>query len=619
MIQRLLLLLKSALSARCLPWILALLALVIMSGTLGEGFLMDDYFHRAKLLGRLHEGSGDFLTVINDMFTLNRTPERLTEYQESGLIPWWASDSLRVSNWRPLTSLTHWLDYRFYPHWPAGMHAHSLLWFAGAVLAVTLLYRKLSGAVWIAGLAALMYLCDEANYYPVLWIANRNELIAVTFGVWAIYCHHQWRSVGAKKYLVGSTVLFLLSLLATEAGIAVFAYLIAYAFCLDGDPWRQRWKSLMPAFAILVLWHLVYNGLGHGVESCGAIIDPVHTPLAFARVAITRAPLLLMGAFGLAQPDFYLIFNPALKRIIVIASSAGLVVIGLLLIPVLRKDRTARFYGMGMFLSVWPICVTMPSTRNLMFVAIGGFGLVAHLLAFLAHRDRRSSPARFWRGVMWVLVVSLLLIHIPVALGTRLFQPKMTKIMIDLLVPDIPLDDNASGISDKRVIVVNAPNPFGMTYLPLIRQHQGKPLPLSIHTLAPSFAPLDIERPDIYTLVIRARAKNLFTCAHQSPFAHLNMFQTINRIWNADWDHIEQGQTKRLSHLSIQVRQVDELGIPLEVAFIFDRPLDDDVLVWITYDYQESRYRPFCIPGIGETRLLAGTNPSQTSNETYMH
>ena len=50
---------------RHLPLVLALLASVLMLWALDEGFIMDDYVHRAKFLGWLHEGSESFSHVLN--------------------------------------------------------------------------------------------------------------------------------------------------------------------------------------------------------------------------------------------------------------------------------------------------------------------------------------------------------------------------------------------------------------------------------------------------------------------------------------------------------------------------------------------------------------------------
>jgi len=606
MFRQTIIILRAFLAARSLPWVLALLAFVIMVGTLDEGFLVDDYVHRSKLLGRSYEGSGDFLNALNDMYAINRTESQISEFKQVGLMPWWTSPELRFSNWRPLTALTHWIDYQLFPHLPAAMHVHNLIWFALAVLAVTLLYRGVSGSTWAAGLAGLMYLLDEANYMPALWIANRNELIAVTFGAIAIICHHQWCKQGSRKHAAGSVMFLLMSLLATEAGIATFGYVIAYALCLDHDPWPKRLTRVIPGLTLIVLWRMIYNGLNHGVMECGAIIDPGRTPMVFARAVLERGPVLLMGQLGLAQPDLYGMSSSGLQLRLWIACVVGAVAVGLLLIPLLHSSLQARFYGLGMVLAAVPICATMPSSRNLMFVAIGGFGLIAQFLATLIQRADCLYRLRPLKIAAWTMVSVFLVLHVPVAALSRIPQPQMARMMTTYLVPHIPMDSIPTPLEEKDIVIINSPNPFCLFYTSLVREHQNKPLPRSIRALSPSFGALEVERPSANTLVIRAKRQSLFAYESTSHFGEIHLYRKINKICYANWDHLHPGHTQRLSNVSIQVNQVDKTGAPKEVTFSFDVSLEDASLVWVAYDHNNSRYRPFKIPEVGEKHEFTG-------------
>lgn len=604
MLMKIIIMLKALLAARSTPWVLALLAFVIMIGTLDEGFLVDDYVHRSKLLGRFYEGSGDFLNVLNDMYAINRTEAQVSDFKQTGLMPWWTSPELRYSNWRPLSAITHWIDYQLFPHLSAAMHVHNLIWFALAVFFVALLYRGLSDSLWIAGLAGLMYLLDEANYMPALWIANRNELIAVTFGAIAIIFHHQWYKQGLHKHAAGSLVFLLLSLLATEAGIATFGYMIAYSLCLDHSPWRKRLMRLMPGLILIVFWRITYNSLNHGVMDCGAIIDPGRTPIVFLRAVLERAPVLLMGQMGLGQPDIYGMSSPELQFKLLITSVVGAITVGMLLIPVLRSRCKARFYCLGMVLATLPICAALPSSRNLMFVAIGGFGLVAQFLAVLVKKANCLYRQRPLKIAAWTMASVFLFLHVPVAALSRIPQSQMARMMTTYLIPQIPTD--SIPIDDKDIVIINSPNPFCLFYTSLVWEHQNEPLPRSIRTLSPSFGALVVERPSAKTLVIRAKGQSLFAYESTSYFGEIHLYEKINKICYANWDHLHPEHTQRLSNVSIQVNQVDQTGAPKEVTFSFDVLLEDESIVWIEYDHNSSRYRPFKIPEVGRKHELIG-------------
>jgi len=76
------------------------------------------------------------------------------------------------------------------------MHLQSLLWFAGAVVAAAVFYRRLLLPVWVAGLAALLFAIDDAHGMPAVWLANRNASIGVFFGLVALIAHDGWRRDG---------------------------------------------------------------------------------------------------------------------------------------------------------------------------------------------------------------------------------------------------------------------------------------------------------------------------------------------------------------------------------------------------------------------------------------
>ena len=49
--------------------------------------------------------------------------------------------------------------------------------------------------------------------------------------------------------------------------------------------------------------------------------------------------------------------------------------------PLLRREPVARFWALGMVLSLIPICATFPMDRLLFFVGLGAAGLLAQFLA----------------------------------------------------------------------------------------------------------------------------------------------------------------------------------------------------------------------------------------------
>ena len=151
-------LIRRVLAHHYLPIGLAFFAVLITAPSLNKGWVADDWIHRTLLLGNepleaaglIDSGSHKLAVAVMHLFDWIRS-DRIKQYMDYGVLPWWTFKGLVVSFWRPLSSLTHWLDYRLWPNSAALMHAHSLLWFgafAGLAGLVPVVQRqdKISGA-----------------------------------------------------------------------------------------------------------------------------------------------------------------------------------------------------------------------------------------------------------------------------------------------------------------------------------------------------------------------------------------------------------------------------------------------------------------------------------------
>ena len=178
------------------PLIVAISSVVLALPALGAGWILDDYLHRTIFLE--HPEFRDLLGPPGEMFRFFRgDPVRTGRAMDIGIYPWWTDRTLKAEFLQAITVLTHRLDYMLWPDSPALMHAQSLFWLGTAVFAVAAYYRQILGATCVATVAALLYAVDDARGTTVGFIANRNVLIAVTFGAWALVCHDRYRRGGS--------------------------------------------------------------------------------------------------------------------------------------------------------------------------------------------------------------------------------------------------------------------------------------------------------------------------------------------------------------------------------------------------------------------------------------
>jgi hypothetical protein len=184
--------LRRIIGHRRLPFFVVVIAVILCAPSLWLGLQNDDHVLRLVLSDPPLDPEWTRSPVDAFAF-VNGDEELIRTALETGRLPWWTHPRLRLAFFRPVTSITHWIDFRIWPDLPWLMHLQSLLWFAGAIVAAALFYRRLLLPAWVAGLAALLFAVDNAHGMPAVWLANRNASIGVFFGLLALSAHDRWR------------------------------------------------------------------------------------------------------------------------------------------------------------------------------------------------------------------------------------------------------------------------------------------------------------------------------------------------------------------------------------------------------------------------------------------
>ena len=603
--------LKKLLEHRHLPAILAIGALLVMLPALKTGLMADDLVQRAvelrpdQLPARLRDAgippdSGSLGTVLRDLFPgINR----MAPVKNYGLLPWWTPDDMKLGLWRPLTAFTHWLDYRLFPDSPALMHAHNIAWFAAIVFLVTVMYRKLMGPGWAAGLAALLFLLDGYTYFPVMFVANRGFVLSLCFGLLCFYQHHQWRSAKSRSGCVLSPLFLALSLFANEGGASTLAFILAYALVLEPGGWRRRALTVLPAVFVIILWRTIYKLGGFGLFHVGLYIDPVTEPLAFAQVAIPRAMALLGGQITGVAPDLLFAIKPSLHPLVIALYSASVLAALAVFLPWVRRHKTAAFWLAVALLAAIPAATVAPLSKNLGFVAVGVYGLMASFVAALVTRPGPLPERLTYRIPAWIACGLLLMMHIPVAIAGRVLTVQTIASGSKAMSSFINVD-KLSNMENKNVIVVNAPCAITLAYMPFYKAYYHQPLPRTLRTLVPGCTSFDVQRTDEQTLVIRSRASDVFTCDDVGPVHIAYIFSACNVAVGVPKS--KKGDRHDLSGLTVEVLEANVADVATRVAFRCDASLDSPDFRWLWWDWRTFSYQPFKIPAIGQSVTLAG-------------
>ena len=160
-----------------------------------------------------------------------------------------------LSNWHPVTSLSHMLDSEFFGPDPGPPHTlNAILHALNAVLlfaALCALTRSLVPSVFVAGLFALHPLGVET----VAWISERKSLLSTGFGFAAVWCWAGWARRRSLAGYLASLGLFCLSLL-SKGMLVTFPFML-----LLFDVWPLRRLRLERRAAVTALGPLLVEKL----------------------------------------------------------------------------------------------------------------------------------------------------------------------------------------------------------------------------------------------------------------------------------------------------------------------------------------------------------------------
>ena len=576
--------LRALLSGPRVPLRAALLGVALCLPTLWGGLSLDDFLIRAKARGEQGVPASSPL----DLFTFMRGDAAFTRHMvDHGFVPWFVPADLKLAFLRPLSSLTHWLDYRLWPGATWAMHAQNLAWFFASALLAATLYRRLLAPRWAAGLAAALFAIDDTHGIPIGWLANRNALLATTFALAALLAHDRWRRDGWRLGALVGPACLLLGLLSAELAIGGAGYLLAYAVVLDPAPRRERARSLAPYAVALVVWRVAYVLAGCGTHGSGAYVDPALDPLAFLAGVPANAVGLVRGLFASPPAELTPLAPSAYAPALLVFTLALLGVVAWVFAPVVRRDPATRFFLFGALLAVVPACATWPSGRTLIVASFGGAAVVARVLVALAEDD--GLPAsRAWRRGAAVVGWGLVVLHgvvAPVALLVVSNFPALLWWQVDRLRAQT---DVGEGLERKAVIAVNAPNAFA-AYLWALPCDGPRPAPAYAATLSVSVTPVGVTRPDANTLVL-------------SPGSGF-LGEKTAELFRDPAMPMRRGDAYAFDTFSVVVDEVDAAGQPRVATFRFARPLEDESFLWVAWDGERiGRWTP---PAIGGSTVLA--------------
>ncbi len=543
-----------------------LFATLLCLPTVLSGWMLDDWIHRAAILGRIPIHHPDAFTL----FTFGNGVKADVMARTQFGYGWWTLPDLRLQFFRPLSSLTHIFDETVLgPHaWL--QHVHSLLWQAAGIAASAAIFRRLL-APRTATLATLLYAVDESHWTATWWLSNRNawvSMVPAMLGFWA------WLRAEDEDWLPGkiaAPLLFGVGLCGGETALGVAAIWVAVAIGKRTKPLFTTLLHLAPLGLVLTVWATYYKAHGYGAAASGAYLDPGAEPLRYLGQAVHRIPSLA-GALIASMPVELAVVSPTATWIVAILSAVciWLVVRGLRLLPLDPRDR--RIWpplAVGALLALVPPASTWASQRTLLAPSLVSAAFVAMLLLGLAN-FLKSQPglrsARWGRGTLvgihlvWSPLVVLLL-----SVGVALVAPG---------VDNLSRSEALAKVGGKHVVLLAAPDPVLSFYLPAMMASADLALPRQFNTLAVSEFDVAVTRTAPNRIRLEAQLPTKCKPFQTEPCLGAPLLSTQPEQLIMDPARMPHaGDVIEVPHLRVRVEQATPAGVT-QVEFEFDEPLE---------------------------------------------
>lgn len=301
-------------------------------------------------------------------------------------------------------------------------------------------------------------------------------------------------------------------------------------------------------------------------------------------------------------PETLFVVKPSLYPAIVALYGVFAVAALAIFLPWARRDKIVAFWFVALILAAIPEAVLVPLSKNMGYIAIGAFGLIAGFVAGVLNRPGWLLERPRYRIMAWAACVLLILVHGPGAIAKRIALVKVSPAVFAWAGRVPPTWPN---LEKENLIIVNYPIPLELVYVPAFDAYYDRPLPKTLRALAPACTGFEVQRPDDKTLMIQSRGPDIFSCDNVGPVHLAYALSAGSRLLSSEPTY-RKGERYRLTGLTVEILELDAAGLPSRVAFHFDVSLDAPDFHWVWFDWRKGSTERFKVPAIGQSVTLPG-------------
>lgn len=571
-------------------WVAPIVAVLLAIPAIGSRRVFDD--HVLELAAR---GDGAVIPRASgvDLFSFASGDAALNhELMSRGvLLPWWSDPALEIRFFRPLSSLSHRLDFALWPRHTELMYVHGALWLALLVWLVARLYARFEARPAVAILATGLYAVNDAHGTVVAWLSNRNALLSAAGAVACVLAQPSERGAGPRSAWarIVSPLCLAFALACGELGVSAWAFLIAQAVALDRRRVASRARALVPHLLVTLTWAAIHAASGAGTRASDVYLHPLHDPAGFASELPKRAALLLGAALGPVPAE--LSFLGAAAAVPVAISVAAVVLAALLALQrrALQEDATARFWWVALALAAPPVAASFPSDRLLLLVDVAAMAIVSRALVTLWEERAARVSARTAFGAL------LFVTHAVVAPLVAPWRARQMQELAQANARAFACLERIPDLEDKVVVVLGAPTDFFVSYLQAERAARGAARPERVYWFTNPAAPLEVQALGERRLAL-TRQGGFFTTPPE-------------RLYRQSSAPLALGERVSLPELSVQVTGVTASGQPERFELSFDEAITAGRYVFLAW--RGTAYAPVSPEALAALRVA----PAQTLPE----
>jgi hypothetical protein len=538
---------------------LALLtALAVHAPALFAPYTIDDFAQRDMTHGIYPPGDRGPFALYDFVDDTNRQ-----ELVNRGVLPWWTHPRLVVRFFRPLSSLSLYLDYQFAPTGVVWGHAQNMLWWAGSSALVYLLMARLFNRR-VARIACVIFAASPCHVIPLVWVANREVFISQVLGMAGLLAYVRWRRAASVRHAAMSLAFFTVAMAAGEYSICFAGYVAAFELVGTRDRLVRRAVGLLP-FALPAAGYLLLRAAYHyGVRSGGLYFDPFWDFPGFIQGALRRFTVLLCTGW-VGSDDVRLVGQPWFVIAITMAVAAPLLAAAMVrtfrVMPAsFRLD--AAWLLLGSVLSIIPVLAVLASARLLGVPMVGIAAIVALVISeawFPAQPPERRGLAELTA----IVAVALAFIHFVDAPYHGFTNTRLANAVGNIM--NSRIDWARHHTAGKSEVVVLRAETIGTVLF----------TPSTLGDMNLPWHVLSYEADHV--LVLRTGERSLELVASPKPIFKMDPGEVFRPLDGT----LHAGDSVQVPGIKATVLQLDKDGMPRRARFDFDRNLDDPSILWI--------------------------------------